>query len=157
MDKGTNKMKRSLLLGTVFAGLALAGATIAHAGSPVGWYGALDIGYHKSDEIKVDGITNADLKLKGGIVGFARLGYRIDPNWRVEVEGGYRPDFADNHGLSGHYRTGSAMANLIYDFMPESRLQPFIGGGVGAAFWHVKEYDAIRLERSSVVASYSLT
>ena len=151
VDKGNVKMKRSLLLGTVFAGLVLAGAPLANAGSPDGWYGAVDLGYHKSDKVKVDGVTGADLKLEGGIVGFARLGYRVDPNWRVEFEGGYRPDFANNPGFSGHDRTASAMANLIYDFMPESKLQPFIGGGVGAAFWHVKEYDATTLARSKRV------
>lgn len=90
--------------------------------------------------------------------GFVRLGYQFNPHWRAEVEGGYRPGDLDSvHGSAvraqpiglctpGVTRTSSAqtcgspdgsidswslMANVIYDFAPDSWLNPFLGAGVG--------------------------
>jgi len=131
-------MKPSLLLGTALVGLAVACALPAAAQAPTqpdGVYGAVDIGYHTTDELHVSGISPPDLKIEDGLVGFARLGYRIDPHWRVEAEGGYRPDFNTNHGYHDVTRHYSVMANVLYDITTGTQLQPFIGGGVGYEFF----------------------
>ena len=146
------KMRRSLLLGAAIGALAAVAAGPVLAAEPTGWYGALDLGYHEGNDIKVSGVTGADDKLKGDIIGFGRAGYRLTPQWRVEVEGGYRPAQASNSFVSGHFRAASAMANLIYDVLPDSRLTPFIGGGVGADFWRMKETSANTILRSRRIA-----
>ena len=97
--------------------------------------------------------------------GFARLGYQVAPHWRVELEGGYRPgdlhsvrgasDRAQPTGLCspGVIRTAAAptcgkpggsqdeysvLGNLIYDILPDSRIDPFIGVGVGVSYLKTK-------------------
>ena len=42
--------------------------------------------------------------------------------------------------LDGELRVGSVMANVLYDFAPEARLNPFIGVGVGMVEVHNKVY-----------------
>lgn len=97
--------------------------------------------------------------------GFVRLGYQFNKNWRAEVEGGYRPgDLKAVRGnavrqqpvalctpgvtrTSSSQRCGSPdgsidswslMANVIYDFAPDSWLNPFVGAGVGVNRLDVK-------------------
>ncbi len=101
--------------------------------------------------------------------GFGRLGYKISPNWRVEAEYGYRnSDINSVRGTgnstggqpiglctagpgrtaasptcgspNGEMKATTAMANVLYDFMPFSSVHPFIGAGVGAAWVHNKVY-----------------
>src|SRR5690606_12797047 len=101
------------------------------------------------------------------VAGYLRLGTRVAPNWRVELEGGYRKgDIESVRGdttdpqpiglcpagvdrtaaaptcgkLDGEMRVGSAMLNVIYDFAPTARLNPFIGAGVGMVEVHNKVY-----------------
>ena len=114
----------------------------ASAAQPDGWYTAIDLGYHQPLE---DSNQIGDrAKFKGDFAGFGRVGYRLAPNWRVELEGGYRADkLADyNHILgdhSGHINTESLMVNGLYDFLPDSRFQPFVGAGVGANRFDVNQ------------------
>ncbi len=140
-------------------------ASTASAAEPNGWYAAWDIGAHWDRSIpavsqftKPDG-TNAKwrFKTKTDWDGFARLGYRFDPNWRAELEFGYRDGriqqikgnlSSGNAGEplrvcgvgsaagacdspKGYLNNLTAMANVIYDFFPESSFHPFIGAGVG--------------------------
>ena len=89
--------------------------------------------------------------------GFARVGRGFDGpfwRWRGEFELGYRPgDVSDVFGRSfagdprglcalgqtglacdpvgGDFNQWTVMANGYYDFMPDSRFNPFIGGGIG--------------------------
>jgi outer membrane protein OmpA-like peptidoglycan-associated protein/opacity protein-like surface antigen len=86
---------------------------------------------------------------------FARLGYRFNENWRVELEGGYRdggdiksvinpsggiptgvcnavPATGTCNAPEGQIKSTAFMANVIYDFGDESwALRPFIGLGAG--------------------------
>ncbi|WP_461344664.1 outer membrane protein, partial [Brevundimonas sp. GN22] len=83
---------------------------------------------------------------------FARLGYRFNPNWRAEIEGGYRsgdigtvravsgaqglcnltPATGPCHSPEGDITSTTLMANVIYDFGTEEwTLRPFLGLGVG--------------------------
>jgi OOP family OmpA-OmpF porin len=90
--------------------------------------------------------------------GFVRLGYQFNPNWRAELEGGYRPgDLTSVRGnpvrqqpiglcTPGVTRTAAAptcggptgsidswslMVNVLYDFAPDAWINPFLGVGVG--------------------------
>ncbi|MDP2116432.1 MAG: cell envelope biogenesis protein OmpA, partial [Brevundimonas sp.] len=79
-------MKVKLLAGVAMAGLFTAGVANAE---PNGWYGALDAGWHAADVETNRGISS--FEVEDDWAGFARLGYRFDQSWRVELEGGYRP------------------------------------------------------------------
>ncbi|MFN3560149.1 MAG: outer membrane beta-barrel protein, partial [Brevundimonas sp.] len=83
-------MKVKLLAGVAIAGLFAAGAASAE---PNGWYGAIDAGYHTIGDIETVSQTTGpqfDFEVDDSWAGFARLGYRFNENWRVELEGGYR-------------------------------------------------------------------
>ena len=84
-----------------------------------------------------------DVKTKGSVAGFGRVGYQFEPSWRVEAELGYRPADIDSlasvtyNGATitddgkGSLDQTSLMVNLIYDILPDSRLHPYIGAGLG--------------------------
>ena len=159
-------MKFKLLAGAAFAAVFVASGAYAQEG----WYGAVDLGYHWPDSLEakssVNGANGApyrwDFNQDKDWAGFARLGYQVNPNWRVELELGYRPGDVDSIRGSGPnaivglctpgvVRTAAApscgspsgdleawtlMGNVIYDFLPDSSINPFIG--VGAGVNHVK-------------------
>ena len=102
------------------AGTALAAVFAASSASAqVGWYGAVDLGYHWSG--KVDGRSSNpaangqdyiwNFNQRHDWDAFARLGYQVTGRWRVELEGGYRPgNFSSIEGnasqaVLGLYRT----------------------------------------------------
>jgi OOP family OmpA-OmpF porin len=88
-----------------------------------------------------------------GWAAFARLGYRFNPNWRVELEGGYRsgrrrhgprrlghpngvcnltPATGPCYSPDGDIESTTLMANVIYDFGWEAwGIRPFVGLGAG--------------------------
>ena len=133
-------MKLHLLAGVAVAGLFAAGAASAE---PNGWYGAIDAGYHiMEDGINAESATtgnNWNFEVNDGWAAFARLGYRFNPNWRVELEGGYRSgDIGTVRAISGpngvcnitpatgpctspdgDITSTTLMANVIYDFGTE--------------------------------------
>ena len=90
-------MNRRLLAGT--AGAVLLGLAGPAMADPDGWYGAVDLGYHTMDDFGTNSEANApdggpynfNWGTEDTWAGFVRLGYRFNPNWRVELEGGYRP------------------------------------------------------------------
>ena len=159
-------MKLKLLAG---AAMVLACAATG-AQAQEGWYGAVDLGYHIPREFNMSSSNNAangqpyswDFNQKKDWAGFARLGYQLNPHWRVELELGYRGGDVDSIrgannqavvGLCtpGITRTAAApncgspdgditswtvMGNLLYDFMPDSVINPFVGAGIGAN--HIK-------------------
>ena len=156
-------MKFKLLAGAALA--AVFAATGASA-QDTGWYGAVDLGQHWPEGMET-ATTNGsayrwNFNQANDWAGFARLGYQFDANWRVEMEGGYRPGDLDSVrgntanavlGLctpgvvrsagasacgapTGDMQSYSLMANLIYDIAPDAVISPFIGGGVGIN--HVK-------------------
>ncbi|MNS58940.1 Outer membrane protein precursor [compost metagenome] len=146
-------MKLKLLASVAAAGLFAAGAASAE---PDGWYGALDAGYHFKHDAELDssiGGQTWDWEVNPGWAAFARLGYRFNPNWRVELEGGYRsgdigtvrasdggvpglcnltPATGPCYSPEGDIESATLMANVLYDFgSPEWRVRPFVGLGVG--------------------------
>src|SRR5580700_3483007 len=92
-------MKLKLLAGAALAGVIAAGSAAADPADS-GWYGAIDLGGH----IKAPMVTTAEFGELGGspanlrfndaanFAGFARVGYKISPHLRVELEAGYRTD-----------------------------------------------------------------
>ena len=148
------RMKTVILATSAAAALALsAGAASAE---PNGWYGAVDAGYHvMQDGINGESVTtgnNWNFEVNNGWAAFARLGYRFNPNWRVELEGGYRsgdvgkvravsgpngvcnilPASGPCYSPDGDIESTTLMANVIYDFGFEYwGVRPFVGLGAG--------------------------
>ncbi|MFW2343132.1 MAG: cell envelope biogenesis protein OmpA, partial [Brevundimonas sp.] len=78
-------MKVKLLASVAAAGIFAAGAASAE---PNGWYGAVDAGWHKANDVYgfSQGVSEGfDFEVKEGWAAFGRLGYRFDQNWRVEL------------------------------------------------------------------------
>jgi opacity protein-like surface antigen len=149
-------MKMTLLASVAAAGLMAAGAAAAE---PTGWYGAIDAGWHAPqdvDTIAEGGVLSPQLsyEVQDDWAAFARLGYKFDQNWRVELEGGFRAGqlgMVDNSEAGsptgicnvtpaagacedpdGDIESATLMANVIYDFGDDSwALRPFIGLGAG--------------------------
>src|SRR6266545_248138 len=68
----------------------------------------------------------------GGKAGYDFVGPRVE----LEVGYGQIPTSANIPGtaINGKVGTLSAMANLLYDFLPASAITPYIGAGAGVAF-----------------------
>jgi opacity protein-like surface antigen len=106
-------MKLKFLVGA--AAVAMFAASGAYA-QDAGWYGAIDAGWHQPEHMSVSEATFPPVSVRihqdSDWVGFARIGYRFDPHWRLEIEGGYRPGKLGSVGgapASGHFDDGSAM------------------------------------------------
>ena len=133
-------MKKQLLAGAAL--LALFGATPALA-DPDGVYVAGDLGYHWPQSNDWDACVGAvcapvEVKAGEGLAGFGRLGFRLNENWRIEGELGYRDsDELELDGLVISDVDASAttlMANVLYDFGDrDASFRPFVGAGVGGA------------------------
>ena len=91
-------MKLTLLAGAALAGLFACSGAIADPADS-GWYGAIDLGGHvqvptkTSSEYPELGIAPANLRFRTdpNVIAAARIGYKISPHFRVELEGSYRP------------------------------------------------------------------
>ena len=112
-------MKFKLLAGAALAAVFAASGASAQE---VGWYGAVDLGYHWPEGIEGDSSNNAansqpyswDFNQEEDWAGFARLGYRLSEHWRVELEGGYRPgDIKSVRGGSNNAILGLCTPGVI--------------------------------------------
>ncbi|WP_231492539.1 outer membrane protein, partial [Brevundimonas sp. EAKA] len=165
------RMKTIVLASSAAAALALsAGAASAE---PNGWYGAIDAGYHMIDDINAESSTtgaNWNYEVNDGWAAFARLGYRFNPNWRVELEGGYRSGdigtvraVSGTQGLcnltpatggcfspEGDIESATLMANVIYDFGYEAwGIRPFVGLGAGVNHVNTDTVGNLRANRGA--------
>ena len=149
---------KTFILATSAAGALALSAGTASA-EPNGWYGAIDAGYNFwSDDVEAISTTTGPslfIEVEDDFAGFARLGYRFTPNWRVELEGGYRagdlgavknqvndlpaicnvtPAAGACENPEGEHTATTLMANVIYDFGDENwGFRPFVGLGAGVA------------------------
>src|SRR5690606_1222222 len=86
------QMKVKLLASVAAVGVLAAGAVSAQPSS--GWYGAIDAGAHWADDVEAQSELGPQWDIEaspnGGWTALGRIGYRINPNWRMELEGGYR-------------------------------------------------------------------
>jgi OOP family OmpA-OmpF porin len=111
-------MKHILLASAALAAMAVAGSAAAEQAN--GWYGAVDLGYNWKSDYKGrsqgampdGGAYVYDVATDDDWAGFARLGYRYSPNWRVEFEGGYRPgDISSARGFARTYPGSTALVD----------------------------------------------
>src|SRR5258708_4828490 len=111
-------MKFKLLAGAAMAAVFAASG----ASAQVGWYGAVDLGYHWPEGIEGKSSNNSALgtpyiwtfSQKDDWAGFARLGYQFDEHWRVELEAGYRPgDISSVRGGNNQAITGLCTPGVI--------------------------------------------
>ncbi|MFI4976524.1 MAG: outer membrane protein, partial [Caulobacterales bacterium] len=164
-------MKLKLLAGAALAGVfAASGAWAEPQGTgpaPSGWYGAIDLGLHnwstwntRSSANESDG-EPAHLAFHAGttdFTGFARVGYKLSPHLRIELEGGYRsgqlgavndsasrPIGAICHigGATCGHPSGlihglTIMGNVLFDVLPDSPVDPFFGAGAGIINYRVE-------------------
>jgi OOP family OmpA-OmpF porin len=128
-------MKTILLAGAAMA--AVFAATGASA-EGVGWYVAGDLGYHQTNDFNLTGPGfSSKATLNGNYDLFGRLGYQFTPHVRAEFEYGYRPTDVHSFAPPGlvlqpsHANANSYMGNIIFDFMPDATLNPFLGIGGG--------------------------
>jgi outer membrane protein OmpA-like peptidoglycan-associated protein len=166
-------MKHLLMAGAAAVALgaaAPASAQVFGFSPPSGAYVAGDVGYHWPQAIESKSSVGGlqwDFSSEDDWAGFGRLGYRINPNWRVELEGGYRPGDIDSvrgpgaqtpvglcragiarppsaptcQAPEGSIRASSLMFNVLFDIGAEdARFRPFIGGGVGVVEVHNKVF-----------------
>src|SRR6185437_5267711 len=112
-------MKLKLLAGV--AAVVAFSATGAMAQN-LGWYGAVDLGYHWPKEIDVDTANAGTFEIdpNNGWAGFGRLGYQMSPNIRAEGELGYRPSDIDeaDADVAGKAELWTGMLNVIWDVLP---------------------------------------
>lgn len=131
-------MKRNLVAGAAFV-VAVAAAGVGARAQPTAPVG--------------DGASDLSGAGSDAWAGYAHVGYHLDPHWRVELSGGYRPGATSPAALAPGAPSGlcadpmagiacdprdralgaySASANLVFDAMPDSHwVDPFIGFGVG--------------------------
>ncbi|MSP82155.1 MAG: OmpA family protein [Alphaproteobacteria bacterium] len=121
-------------------GLALAVLLATLAGTAAaqdrGFYVGLGAGLNLPADIAIDGgaiATDADAGYGGGAVG--ALGFAYGNGFRTELEVGYRTNSVDDlsgvAGGSGDVDAMTIMVNAYYGLENESRLTPYVGGGVG--------------------------
>ena len=115
----------------VVAGAAISSSVYA---SP---YVELDLGASIPLDSKI--IDDADASYKPTIAFTSAVGYAFNQNFRVDLEYGYQE--ADIEKIAGVNVDGAAsltvhtaLANGYYNFKNSTKITPFIGGGVGAAF-----------------------
>ena len=125
----------------LFALLALMGweASAVHA-QP---YLSGNMGYVwlEDSDIRGNQSDSGEFSFDRGLVITAAIGRALSETLRAEIEFGYRTNEAnearmsngDAHSVDSDIVTLSMMANCFYDFMPDNRISPFIGAGIGIA------------------------
>ncbi|MFI4964680.1 MAG: outer membrane protein, partial [Caulobacterales bacterium] len=92
------------------------------ASAQVGWYGAVDLGYHWPEGVLGESSNFAAngqnyiwrFNQQDDWTGFARLGYQVTDHWRVELEGGYRPgDINSVRGGTNQAIVGLCSPNVV--------------------------------------------
>ncbi|MBW3560079.1 MAG: OmpA family protein [Proteobacteria bacterium] len=141
-------MKLKLLAGAALCGLFAASGASAQA--PNGVYGAVDLGYHAPEGIEAESSSNApdgrpyDWTFDGedSFAGFARIGYRLSPQFRVELEGGYRGGEVESVRGSGN-RGASYPVGLCTQGVFRSTANPTCGAPQGVIEAHTLMANAI--------------
>jgi outer membrane protein OmpA-like peptidoglycan-associated protein/outer membrane protein W len=158
-SEGLTLNKKAMMLGGVLGALVLAPQAMAQETGWYGafdlgyhWPEGIEA---TSQNNALDGARyRYNFEQENSWAGFVRLGYQVSPNWRVELEGGART--GDIESITGATRVGvpseiclvtsapgscptpdgsvesyTLMANVLYDFFPNSSFRPFIGAGIG--------------------------
>lgn len=121
-------MKSRITKTVALAALVAGAAGTAHATE--GWYGRADVGYSTGGGFDYDNGVNTDNDPNW--TQHLGLGYAFQNGFRLEGEVGHRfNEQTDPAVLTADTHAWSAMLNLFYDFNRGSRVQPYIGVGVG--------------------------
>ncbi len=105
-----------------------------------GLYGRIDGGYSPAGDsnITIAAPVGGDVSMKDGFLVSGGIGYAFENGLRIEGEVSHRKnDFKPNtlNDPGGKIKSTSLMANAYYDFGgSDSKIKPYLGGGVGAAF-----------------------
>jgi opacity protein-like surface antigen len=133
-------MKKILIVLSVLGIVLVLGVSISFATPYIS--GNLGLVLVSDSDVKDDFGDEAEISLDVGYGLSAAVGNAYENGARAEVEFGYRTNDIDDISVSG-YRSASIdgdvsamslMANGFYDFTPNGKLSPFIGGGVGIAY-----------------------
>ncbi len=127
-------MKQKLLIAAAAAAL-MAAPSFASAQDGSGWYlkGGLGYGAHTDLDI-TEGIVGDTEAEANGVFNLG-LGFHIDDNWRLELDG--TSMYNDHGGISNtpasfaKLRTDALMINALYDFNDFGKWAPYVGAGVG--------------------------
>lgn len=110
-------------------------AAISSAAQAEPWY----VGVNGMVNLTHDGDVNGagDQALyELGYGASAAVGMYFNPNLRLEGELSYRANDIDTIGggaVLGDVGTVALLANLFYDFSPNEKINPHLGGGIGVA------------------------
>ncbi|MEW5726656.1 MAG: outer membrane beta-barrel protein, partial [Pseudomonadota bacterium] len=127
--------------GIVVAGVALGVAGTANAQLAEGWYAGAEAGAAVTGDATTSGggqRWSTDYSAGPVVMGTAGYGFGPGKLGRLRLEGevGWRNGEVD--GVNGASGSGDAsatslMANVVTDFLPQERVHPFVGLGVGGA------------------------
>lgn len=127
-------MKSRITKTVALAALMAGAAGVANATE--GWYGRADLGYSTGGEfdITTSGWNYGAPDLEAEMTQHLGLGYAFQNGLRLEGEVGHRWNELESTpslDSGGDIHAWSAMLNLFYDFNRGSRVNPYIGVGVG--------------------------
>lgn len=134
-------MRNTLIATTLAAGLFLGVAGAAGAAEQTGPYVSLGVGPNFLNDADTtgtgfSGTRSADFDT--GFAGVGALGYKLDKNWRTELELGYRRNEVSSipgGGGDGDVHSWSYMGNVLYDVDTGSKWTPYVGIGAGAVHY----------------------
>lgn len=134
-------MRNSLLASALAAGLLIGFADVAHAAEKTGPYVSLGVGANfLNDADTTGGSGTKTMDFDTGVAGIGALGYKLDKNWRTELEIGYRHNGIDSvsggGGGNGDVHAWDYMGNVLYDIDTGSNWTPYLGLGAGAVHYH---------------------
>ena len=137
-------MRNTLIASALVAGLFVSMAGTASAEQP-GLYLGLGGGLNflSDADLRGAGVSDkADFNTGWAVIG--TVGYAFTPNWRTELELGYRRNNVDSlsggGGNSGHVGAESAMGNVLYDFANTSKWTPYLGVGAGVQRYQARGF-----------------
>jgi len=130
-------MKHTLLAAAGFAALLVvpAVASAQTNDGDTGWYVRGNVGYGTFTDADLTGGMVGDVEAEGNVAGSLGVGYEMNNNWRVELDGSSL--WNDMGGIDNtpqsyaKFRGTSVMLNLIYDFEDFGRWEPYVGAGLG--------------------------
>jgi opacity protein-like surface antigen len=133
-------MKKILIVLSVLGIVLVLGVSISFATPYIS--GNLVLVWVSDSDVKDDFGDEAEISFDVGYGLSAAVGNAYENGGRAEVEFGYRTNDIDDISVSGYGSASiggdvsamSLMANGFYDFAPNEKLSPFIGGGVGMAY-----------------------
>lgn len=172
-------LRRSCLTALALIG---ASASSALAADPPGWYASGQAGAAWQEESSTHGAMNFQSETDPGFALLGAVGRNLGNGFRLEGELGYRQIDLDRlsisndggagaaagvgsvNGITGNVSGGnhvlSFMGNGFYDFdLPNTKLKPYIGGGIGFARVEANDVRANNVSLvndSDVVFAYQL-